>query len=83
MRKVIINRLVNSMEYNTMFNADCKAGSPWELVEGLFHQWGTVTTDGGVNTVALVELEDGTIVEVLPANIFFLVETKEKELKND
>lgn len=44
--------------------------------EGLFHQWGNAYEEGNENfgnyTVALVEIEDGTIVEVLPGNIKFV-----------
>ena len=44
--------------------------------EGLFHQWGNACTEGetsfGNYSVALIELSDGTIEEVLPTNIKFI-----------
>ena len=44
--------------------------------EGMFHQWAAAyeefETGAGNFTVALVELADGTIVEVLPSNIKFI-----------
>ena len=46
------------------------------LYEGWFHQWGAATLESeqgyGNYSVALVELFDGTIEEVLPTNIKFL-----------
>ncbi len=42
---------------------------------GLFHQWANACEEysngAGNYTVALVELEDGTIKEVLPTNVKF------------
>lgn len=44
--------------------------------EGLFHQWANAfeeSSEGfGNYTVALIQKEDGTIVEVLPSNVKFL-----------
>ncbi len=44
--------------------------------EGLFHQWGNsyeeFESGAGNYSVALVELPDGTIAEVLPSNIKFI-----------
>ena len=52
----------------------------WEndfVNEGIFHQWANAyeeSSEGfGNYTVALVELPDGTISEVLPSNIKFVV----------
>lgn len=46
------------------------------LTKGEFHQWGLTYEECGENagnyTVALIELEDGTIKEVLPNNIQFI-----------
>ena len=46
--------------------------------EGLFHQWANsyeeFESGPGNFTIALVEIEDGTIVEVLPCNIKFIKE---------
>ncbi len=43
--------------------------------DGLFHQWGNAYEESEYNfgnyTVALIELQDGTITEVLPRNIKF------------
>jgi len=43
--------------------------------KGLFHQWANAyeesTAGFGNYTVALVEIEDGTIVEVLPTSLQF------------
>ena len=45
--------------------------------EGLFHKWGNAyeefETGAGNYTVAIVELADGTIAEVLPSNLKFVV----------
>lgn len=41
--------------------------------EGKFHQWATNYEEGVGNfTVALIELEDGTIEEVTPNNLKFI-----------
>ena len=44
--------------------------------EGIFHQWASAYEDSGAGfgnyTVALVELSDGTIIEVLPYNLIFI-----------
>ena len=46
--------------------------------EGLFHQWANsyeeFESGPGNYTIALVEIEDGTIVEILPYNIKFIKE---------
>lgn len=46
--------------------------------EGIFHQWANAyeefETGAGNYTVALIEIEDGTIVEILPTNVKFLKE---------
>lgn len=46
--------------------------------EGLFHQWANsyeeFESGPGNFTVALVEIEDGTIIEILPCNIKFIKE---------
>lgn len=43
---------------------------------GTFHQWGTQSQDNGetmtMDTVAIVELSDGTIIQVYPFNIKFI-----------
>ncbi len=44
--------------------------------DGIFHQWANAFTelDSGVgnDTVALIELSDGTILKVMPSNIKFV-----------
>lgn len=46
--------------------------------DGLFHQWANsyeeFESGPGNYTIALVEIEDGTIIEVLPCNIKFIKE---------
>lgn len=46
------------------------------IQEGLFHQWAVayeeLDTGPGMYTVALVELPDGTITEMLPSNLKFV-----------
>lgn len=46
------------------------------LQEGKFHQWGTETEEGETGfvarSVAIVELPDGTIQNVLPNNVKFI-----------
>lgn len=53
----------------------------WDLLElktneGLFHQWGCsyeeFESGAGNFTVAIVELTDGTIEQVLPSNLKFV-----------
>lgn len=44
--------------------------------DGLFHQWAAAYTEfetgAGNYTVAIIELPDGTIQEVLPVNVKFI-----------
>lgn len=44
--------------------------------EGLFHQWGSAYVDSndtyGTYSIALIELPNGTMEEVLPTNIKFI-----------
>lgn len=51
----------------------------WEedfIHDGLFHQWGTSFIEEAEHnvpyTTALIEVEDGTIIEVYPFNIKFI-----------
>lgn len=45
--------------------------------EGLFHQWGTASTEGennfGNDTIAIIEEPDGTIYLPLPQHIKFIL----------
>jgi hypothetical protein len=64
------------------YNAEVKrieGTNCWEsdyVNEGLFHQWGNsyeeFESGAGNFTVAIVELPDGTIGEILPSNIKFI-----------
>jgi len=51
---------------------DGKGWIPSEPVKAKFHQWGTEATDGVAETVAIVELEDGSVKTVLPERVKFL-----------
>lgn len=42
------------------------------LNDGIFHQWGLAIEDSSSYSIALVELNDGTIIEVLPNNLKFV-----------
>lgn len=48
----------------------------WFNYDGVFHQWGInyeeFDTGPGNYTIAIVELADGTVVEVLPSRVKFL-----------
>lgn len=60
------------------YELSIKTGMGYTQVEGtgLFHQWGTVSTEfdsGGVtDSVGLVEREDGRMFEVYPRNLQFI-----------
>ncbi len=51
---------------------DKKSWAPSEPTKAKFHQWGTEVTDGVAETVAIVELEDGSVKTVLPERVKFL-----------
>ena len=40
--------------------------------EGLFHQWGTLWSEGAMYSVAIIEMPDGTIVTKNPWEIKFV-----------
>jgi hypothetical protein len=85
MRNVLFKKWI-PREYETKILKDTttvKIPSPgtncWEsdfIHEGVFHQWANAYEEAdfgfGNYTVALVELQDGTIESVLPSNIKFL-----------
>lgn len=55
----------------------------WEndfLHTGIFHQWANACHDSGDGfgnyTIALVEVADGTVIEVLPSNLKFMDDIK-------
>jgi hypothetical protein len=80
MRKVKFNKWIPRVDEPTHLGSRAKEGTAcWENGfpnEGLFHQWANAyeesTAGFGNFTVALVEIEDGTIVQVLPMNIKFV-----------
>ena len=80
MRKVKFNKWISKIEEGTGFVPRYKEGTNcWEKEfpnDGIFHQWASAyeeSSEGfGNYTVALVELSDGTITEVLPSNIKFV-----------
>jgi len=64
-----------------LFRRPLPDGENWSelMQEGLFHQWITSAHPGmrEYNTVvALIELPDGTVEEVLPSNLKFVKEAK-------
>jgi len=80
MRKVKFKKWIQRVEIGegvlrcTMEGTNC-----WEYEfknEGLFHQWANAYEESGAGfgnyTVALIELSDGTISEVLPCNLKFI-----------
>lgn len=40
--------------------------------EGYFHQWGSESNEGGPDTIAIIEKDDGAVVEVYPEQIRFI-----------
>lgn len=81
MRKILYKKWI-PIQYDETVNGltkTIKGTGCWEddyVNEGLFHQWANACNEGNENfgnyTVGLVELEDGSIVEVLPSNIKFI-----------
>ncbi len=82
MRKVKFKRWIPRVDVKTELGLGIKAKegtSCWEedfQNEGLFHQWANAYEESsagfGNYTVALVELSDGTIEEVLPVKLVFI-----------
>ena len=80
MRKVIFNKWIPIEFEGTGALQRRKEGTGCYETEfknyGIFHQWGNSyeESDAGFGnyTVAIVELSDGTIAEVLPSNIKFV-----------
>jgi hypothetical protein len=78
MRKVIFKKWIPA-RYEAGKSKPVDGTNCWEenfLNVGVFHQWANAyeeSSEGfGNYTVALVEVPDGTIVEVLPSNIKFI-----------
>ena len=80
MRKVKFNKWIPRVERKTELGTKTKEGTYcWEKEfpnDGVFHQWANTyeeSSEGfGNYTVALIELTDGTIIEILPSNIKFI-----------
>jgi hypothetical protein len=82
MKKVLFKKWIPiEWNENLMGNKQqIKGTNCWEPEfknEGLFHQWANAYEEfengAGNYTVGLVELKDGTIIEVLPTNLKFVV----------
>ena len=79
MRKVLFKKWIPRVEEKTSFGTKTKQGTAcWEedfVNEGLFHQWANACEESdagfGNYTIALVEIADGTIIEVLPQQLKF------------
>jgi hypothetical protein len=81
MRKVLFKRWIpreltkaEGQRYETTkLGTACWSGFDYQ---GLFHEWGVGCSEGetsfGNYSIALIELPDGTIEEVLPTNIKFV-----------
>ena len=82
MRKVKYKKWINPIWKESQIGKTLEPNTTWWEKDythnGLFHQWGAAyeeSSEGFGNfTLALVEIEDGTIVEVLPCNIKFINE---------
>ncbi len=83
MRKVKFRKWIPAISVKTAFAFEPKEGTHcWEKEfnhDGIFHQWANAYEESsagfGNYTVALVELPDGTISEILPSNIMFIDQT--------
>ena len=80
MRKIKFNNWIPRIDEKCGLGTKIKEGTNcWEKDfpnDGIFHQWANAYEESsssfGNYTVALVELPDGTISEVLPCNIKFV-----------
>ena len=80
MRQVLYKKWIPRVEKKIQFGTIPEEGTNcWEkdfTHEGLFHQWVNsyeeFESSVGNYTVGLIELQDGTIEEVLPINIKFI-----------
>lgn len=83
MRKVLFKTWIprqTEIINNQPFQTTVKGTGCWssEYTEsGIFHQWAAsyeeFETGAGNFTVAIVEMSDGTIKEVLPSNVKFII----------
>ncbi len=79
-RKVVFNKWIPRIDIPTEWATKAKEGTNcWEKDfpnAGLFHQWGSAyeeSSEGfGNYTVAIIELPDGTIEQVIPSNVKFI-----------
>jgi hypothetical protein len=80
LRLVKFNKWIPRVDEKTSFGSKAKDGTNcWEtefINEGIFHQWANAYEESsagfGNYTVALVEIQDGTIVEVIPSKLKFI-----------
>ena len=80
LRKVMFKRWIPKVDQKTELGTKAKEGTNcWEenfSNAGLFHQWASACEESregfGNYTVALVEMPNGTIEEVLPSNLKFI-----------
>lgn len=70
---------MRKVKFNKHVKRDHPSGSYYSWVlqkdypnEGLFHQWGSESNDGGPDTVAIIEIPDGTIESISPSQIKFI-----------
>lgn len=86
MRKVLFSEHI-PVEYVTLGGNKVRVSGTgcWGplAVEGVFHQWGFESTDGGesvaTDTVAIIELKDGTVKLMPPSKIRFVDYYPEEE----
>lgn len=78
MRPVLFKRWIPKVELD-QWHRYLEGTNCWEsdfIHEGLFHQWASMYEESskgfGNYTVGLIELEDGTMEQVLPSNIKFV-----------
>lgn len=85
MRKVVFKEWIPQKIENGRIVPGTSCWSNEYTGVGFFHQWAVMyeeLRDGVGNiTVALVELQDGRIVEVLPSNVRFVVVEEVSDLK--
>lgn len=76
MRKVLFKKWNKEVYSENMVMISAKHEDVDYIHEGVFHQWASAyeeSSEGfGNYTVAIVELPDGTITEVLPSRIKFI-----------
>lgn len=84
LRTVVFNRFIHAVYEYVDDRRVLKNGTNcWQTDypnTGLFHQWGSICeeSDNGIatSTVALIELPDGTIEEVFPSRLKFVIPSR-------